>query len=349
MKMARCTLGRVYSLFLFCVALVLLVILASNFRHPVLTELLEKKSRDREHRYKPLLKELPVLNQSTVDQVRTFLFFVGYPRSGHSIVASCLDAHPEAIVAHEFNVFGKLLHPEAVRELSNRSVLYSALYQNSLHQSQAGWRSGQEQYRSKKGYTLEVNATGSWQGRFQRLTVIGDKSGGLTTHVYRDTPKLFVEALTTLQRTVGVPMKVLHVVRNPFDIVATKLLYRLSEMKGRRGNFSLGSPVTNTRHVMQAIKSLEAEAEAVSKVIGKLTVLTVQSEQFVLDTKATLKRICGFLNLECPDTYLQMCDSVVYDKPSRSRSVVMWNRATRDYVEELISRYPFFSQYSLDS
>ena len=33
--------------------------------------------------------------------MRFFVLFVGYPRSGHSIVASLLDAHPNVVIAQE--------------------------------------------------------------------------------------------------------------------------------------------------------------------------------------------------------------------------------------------------------
>ena len=29
--------------------------------------------------------------------------FIGYPRSGHSLIGSLLDVHPNAIVAHELD------------------------------------------------------------------------------------------------------------------------------------------------------------------------------------------------------------------------------------------------------
>jgi len=29
--------------------------------------------------------------------------FVGYPRSGHSVIGSLLNAHPDMVVAHELN------------------------------------------------------------------------------------------------------------------------------------------------------------------------------------------------------------------------------------------------------
>ena len=32
------------------------------------------------------------------------MVFIGYPRSGHSLIGSLLDAHPEVIVSDEYNV-----------------------------------------------------------------------------------------------------------------------------------------------------------------------------------------------------------------------------------------------------
>ena len=348
----RCTLGRVFTLILCGIAITLLVALASTFHssfpvHKKLGELLPPAKAPRE--YRPLQRGLPTLNQTTIDGVRTFLFFVGYPRSGHSIVASCLDAHPDAIVAHEFNLFAKLLMPQVAAQIKNRTVLYSALYQNSFRQSLLGWRSGQDLYRGQKGYTLQVNSTNSWQGKFRRLTVIGDKSGGVTSHTYRDAPGQFMAAYKELSELVRVPIKVIHVVRNPFDIVATKLLYRLSETKGKKGDYSLGSPITNVRHVMQAIKAVESEANSVNSLLKELDALEVHSEDFILNTKNTVKQMCDFLGLDCPDSYLQICDKATYDQPSRSRSVVTWTKASQWYVEELIAKFPFFSKYTLDS
>ena len=37
------------------------------------------------------------------DGIETYCMFVGYPRSGHSIVGSFLDAHDKIIIAHELN------------------------------------------------------------------------------------------------------------------------------------------------------------------------------------------------------------------------------------------------------
>ena len=41
------------------------------------------------------------------DGIQTFVLFIGYGRSGHSLVAAILDAHPKIVIAHEFDVSRK--------------------------------------------------------------------------------------------------------------------------------------------------------------------------------------------------------------------------------------------------
>jgi len=121
------------------------------------------------------------LSQEDISSVEKFVFFVGYPRSSHSVIGSLMDAHPNMIVAHEYNIFVKWRR----MRLNNRQRLYTALYNNSHRNAYTsrGWRSSK---RVHKGYTLDVS--GGWQGRFTKLKVIGDKSGGQASKRYKNSP-----------------------------------------------------------------------------------------------------------------------------------------------------------------
>lgn len=348
--MVRCTIGRGFTLVLFTIVSILLFTILTDYNRPPQNYVSPLHFMRKVKAFKPLQKGLPVLNQSTVNGIKKFLFFIGYPRSGHSIVASCVDAHPDAVIAHEFNLFAKLLHPQAHKFIENRTILYSSLYQNSYKQSLMGWRSERQKYVGKKGYTLQLNSSASWQGKFRRLRVIGDKSGGLTAHIYRESPESFMKAYNDLMAIVQVPLKVIHVVRNPYDIVATKLLYRLSKEKGKKANFSSTKPITDTQHIAQAVRALESEVRAVSDLIYKWNFdrLEVHNVDFTLHTKDTMRRICQFLGLECPESYLQICDDAAFDQPRKSRTVVVWNKAIQKNVDQMIHSYPFFNRYSLN-
>ena len=43
--------------------------------------------------------------RSVINHVNCFLFFVGYARSGHSIIASMLDTHPNVVIPNEYAQF----------------------------------------------------------------------------------------------------------------------------------------------------------------------------------------------------------------------------------------------------
>jgi len=44
------------------------------------------------------------MEEADFSKLRNFVLFVGYPRSGHSLVGSLIDAHPHAIIAHEVKI-----------------------------------------------------------------------------------------------------------------------------------------------------------------------------------------------------------------------------------------------------
>lgn len=165
---------------------------------------------------------LPV---SVINAVDRFLFFVGYARSGHSIVASMLDAHPNVVIAHEYAMFtqwqkNSLLH-------CNKTWLFNTLYNNSHFSACGGLRT---EHAKKKGYSLDI--PGWWQGKYDgSISVIGDKSGGMTAQVFRLSHQNFVSLYHQLQSTVQIPVHAIHVVRNPYDNIATMLLYNVHKKK----------------------------------------------------------------------------------------------------------------------
>jgi hypothetical protein len=137
------------------------------------------------------------------DDVEAYSMFVGYPRSGHTILGALLDAHPNAVVANGLDVV-KYIH----LGLGRRQVFH-LLRERAREVARDGCRSGD--------YTYAV--PGQWQGRHDRLLVIGDKKGMGTTMRIRKRPWL----LDRLRKTVGVPVKAIHVIRNPYDDIATML------------------------------------------------------------------------------------------------------------------------------
>lgn len=245
--------------------------------------------------------------------VQTLCLFIGYRRSGHSLVGACLDAHPNMCFAHELG---------ALRYLKagfSQNQLFHLILKNSREQAQRS--------RSSTGYKYDV--PGQWQGRTQDLQVIGDKQGGQTAVEFEDHP----ESLDLLLKKTSFPLKFIHVTRNPYDNAAA---------------ISVRSKIP----LDQAIDSYLRKCGTVEWLASKLpagSILDLQLEQFIDDPKTELPRICTFLGQETTPDYLEACARIVLEKPNLSRRKVEWSEADKARITEGISRYPFLSGYSFES
>ena len=283
------------------------------------------------------------LGEKDISTVEKFVFFVGYSRSGHSIVASLLDAHPNIIIAHEYNLFRNWKGSTH----QNRSFLYNELYQNSYNNAEKGWRSSTK---NQKGYTLAVKD--SWQGAFEKLLVIGEKSGAVTAQTYDNDPWSFVQALEELRHTVQVPVKVIHVVRNPYDIISTRLLY--ADGKTRKSKVhatvdmkhisprNLSMQVNRTIHIVQNVQELLQNCS--------LNSLEIHTADFVLDPKHVMNNLCMFLGVECSREYLKKCSDKIFARQSQTRYLVEWPEELIEKVYQMIIKpYQPFWRYTFAS
>lgn len=285
------------------------------------------------------------LTPAEITEVEKFVLFIGYPGSGHSVIGSLMDAHPQMIISHEFSV---LLRISRDSHLSDKATLFNAIYKDSYNDLVRGWRASDN---VKKGYSLGTKS--KWQAKFTNLTVIGDKSGGRTTRFYHQYPDKFDHSYHQLMKTIGVPVCVFHVVRNPYDMAATSMLYQLSHKL--HGVKYSGANVTHryndTTKLRRHVRAVAARAGVNAELMQKyhLNTLEVHNSEFVLEPRATCEKICQFLGVVCPDLFLQECRDKAFPEVSKTRSTVVWSEDLIADVQELISRYHFFKNYSFDS
>lgn len=255
--------------------------------------------------------------------VEVCCLFVGYPRSGHTLVGSLLDAHPRVVIAHELDLLAY------VHARFGRSALCSLMLESS--------RAFTERGRTWTGYSYAV--PGQWQGRFERIRVIGDKHGESTSIRLKLTPRV----LGRLERTLRAPVKLVHVIRNPFDNVATierNVDAIAKELIAPRGSALLDAV---------AYYRMLADAVVFARDVLGAQVLDVRHEAFVASPEAELERICRFLGLDVPPGYLSACASIVFTAPRRTRHDTIWDPRATAEVNEAIERFPFLSGYSFDS
>ncbi len=169
-----------------------------------------------------------------LEDLAYFSFFIGYARSGHTLVATMLNAHPEVVIAHELDAV------RFVRHRFSRRQLYSLLLRRDQQFGSIG--------RTWSGYQYEI--PDQFQGRFERLRVIGDKRA--RSSVLQIAQRS--EADGPAQRRVKVPIRVFHVTRNPFDNIATE---------ARRHKMSLAEATQWYEQICRAISDGAAPARPV--------------------------------------------------------------------------------------
>jgi len=244
--------------------------------------------------------------------VETFCIFIGYPRSGHTLIASLLDAHPNAIFADELNA---LRFVEA--GFNQRQLLY-LLLRNSRKSAAAG--------RQRTGYSYKVPE--QWQGRFKTLQVIGDKMGGDAAVRLKVHPSL----LGSVQQLLQLETKFIHVMRNPYDIISTDSLKRRVPLQ-------------------QSVDKFFQRCGAVAYVKSRVTsseVYDIRHEEFIADPKLKLQTICHFLRLNGDEAYYEACASIVFNSPHRSRHKILWPDNLIQAVRTKLQEFDFFSGYSFE-
>jgi len=250
------------------------------------------------------------------DYPRAFCLFIGYPRSGHSLVGSLLDAHPDIVIAHEVNAL-KLVVDGGL----GKRDLISTLLESS--EAEAMRPMG----RRASGYSYAV--PGQWQGQARTLRVIGAKAGEKATLRLGRNP----DELSVLRRRVGAPVRMIHMVRNPYDMVARMSLITKD-----------GKPERTVAGATDFVRRLARTNDRL--IAGKDPVLTVRHESFVRDPRAELTRMCAFLGVESEPSWLEACAGLVFESPRRTRDRIQWTDEEREAVEKLIAGHEFFHSYS---
>ncbi len=250
-----------------------------------------------------------IKNRGRFRDVETFCLFIGHPRSGHTLVGSLLNAHPDVVISHELDV----LRYADLR--FRRNQLYHLILERDQEFSGAG---------SSK-HEFDYKVPDEWQGRYRRLLVIGDKRGNSSIRRLDKHP----EVLDRLRATVGVKVRIIHVVRNPFDNITTM---------ARRAECGLDKAIQ--RYFRSCAGIVRVSEKAPKEVLG------ITHEGLVASPVSCLDKLCSFLGIEANKGYLEHCASVVYSSPRRTRGDGDWNRDRISRVEEQMAGFDFLRHYT---
>ncbi len=248
-------------------------------------------------------------SESTFADIRTYLMFIGQPRSGTSLLGSLLNAHPNALVAHELNAL------RYVRRGYTRRQLFWLLLMKDREFARRG--------RNWTGYDYAV--PGQWQGRYEKLLVIGDKKAGCSSEQLGADPRLWER----LGHRVRKPVRTIHLVRNPFNVITT--IHR------KRTRTSLEHAAEMYFHRCRVNAALIQQ--------HPLQIRTLRLEDLIADPVTHLRALCEFLDLPADETYVQACSKILFQKPRQSQRSVVWPVQLVDRVRRQLERFAFLHGY----
>lgn len=247
------------------------------------------------------------------DGVTSWLAFVGYPRTGSSLVGSLLDAHPQCVISDQLHAL------RFVRYGFRRDPLFWLVLDHSRRSAAAG--------RGANGYRYDLPHL--HQGSYEELRVVGDKRGDTSALRLVERPKL----LDQLRRAVGRRVRFLHLVRNPFDMVAT--MFR----QGRR------------RDLQHALWQFETLSDAMVELRTRLPaedLHVMRHEDLVAEPRAALAALCGFLEIDARPDWLDACADLVWRQPNRTRKQVDWRVEDLRRIEARMARNALIADYSFE-
>jgi hypothetical protein len=250
-------------------------------------------------------------------KVNTFCLFIGHTKSGGTLLASLLDAHPNMIFADE---------ADALRYVA-AGFSQAQIYQILLRGSRREAMKGRVTARRLDPYSLAV--PDQWQGRYSQLRVIGDSKAGISTRRLGENPKLLEQLGQVME---GVECKFIQVVRNPYDPIAIMMV------RGKRSFENAADYYFTDCDILQNL----------AKQIGPSRLQVVSYEAFVEQPKISLSEICHFLDVEAGEEYLEACASIIYESPEQSRHLVDWDPSWIELVQHKIHRYDFLQGYMFE-
>jgi hypothetical protein len=251
-------------------------------------------------------------------QPERFCAFIGYPRSGHTLVGALLNSHPDIVISHELDAM------RFVKRGVRRSTLFGLIL------ARDAWFTGQGSEWTGFDYSVE----GQWQGRARRYRVIGDKRGGHTSLALMEDPDL-VEAL---HQTVRMPVAIIHVTRNPFDNIA-RMAKRSSEQL---------SPEERLLHASEIYFEMARVAHEQRDAWEPRWWIDVRHEDFCADPKHWMTELSNFLQIEADSEWLATTVSKVHESPSRSRDLVDWPSGLVDQIHARLDDFIGLRGYRFD-
>lgn len=254
-----------------------------------------------------------------------FCKFVCPGQTGHTVLAHILDSHPDCIIAEESKLVTRIVKRSWSLDKVIDRVKASSSQVMDVYKEYGTYERPFGSYRNKFGQITK------WNGRYRDLKVIGDKHGW--DLLSKNRPNLF----EIMERRLEIPVKVIHMVRDPFEIVSSWYLGHIESNKKK-----------SEPRIELKIDDLE-KIHALSKLLcydSKFpNVILVKLEDLIEYPRNSLIRISDFLGLDLNEEVMKGAEQVLFKSPRSYKRQVPWNRDHIKTVNEMIERYEFLEGY----
>ena len=238
-----------------------------------------------------------------------FLLFIGYGRSGHSVVVNVLNKHPNILISDEVGILKEVNNPKEriIKKTMNKANIrpprYSSLNKNIKFKDEVPEK--------------------------EKIHYIGDKHANQTTKYINNNFELLNKFEKKMKN-----LKLIHVIRNPYDIITTKFLRRKSERwKGK---------IKNT------INEFNLLSNTVDTIKKSYSVYDIYLENLIYEPVRNISRIFDNLNLEYNDELVYNMSDVLLKEPNISRYKIDWSERNKEMVKKIINKHNFLDGYEFD-
>jgi hypothetical protein len=239
-------------------------------------------------------------------QLKTFVIFLGNPRSGTTLVRSIVDAHPNAIIANELHTVRQLKAGASWKKIKKNICINSQNFK-----ANPVWTD----------YSYRINGP----GKKTKIHIIGDKRAAGTVHELSLHPHLIDE----LKALIPLPLKVIRCVRNPYDVIATRT---------RRNELDANENIERYFYI-------EQQAEQILEQLQPSGVKYVYNEELIGNSQAAIEDLASFLALKEVPGYIDACKSILYPSPNLSRYQAVFTPDQIKLIESETKKIPHLGYY----
>lgn len=240
--------------------------------------------------------------------IETFLLFVGYGRSGHSAVASLLNTHPNILISDEIGILKKNRTDRnlIINEVINYGRKHPPKY-NSIQ-------------KNVKYVDLGIKK--------KNITVIGDKHANQTTRYISREPQL-LENFKIVMKDV----RMIHVIRNPYDIITTKFLRK----KSIRWQNDINNVIREYSILADTVAKLKENGE---------NIFDIRLEDLIYEPEKKVSEMFDYVGVAYNSKILRDCTSILLKTPNKSRRKLNWTGPQIGRVKRIINKHDFLKGYS---